>query len=251
MSCKYSKSVIFALLVFGISAQANASVMVGDIVRFQNGPGSPGGEFGIAHEATPDITEFATFCLEKNEYINFSDTFEVYDISQNADNGGVGGGPLDPVGEKTAWLYYNFRQGTLAGYENGDITDTSSSRVDAANALQNAVWFLEDEQNSAGVGASFVALADAEYDAFINDANYAGNMQTAIDLVRAMNIKWNSGSRKGQKAQSQLYLLDPPPGGGGSIPEPSTYIIWSLLMVGMIVVYKRQQGFSLAASSSC
>lgn len=228
--CFAQSLLVVTLAVFGLTSFAKASVEVGDFIRFQDGPGSPGGEFGIALDAVPSITQFVTFCLEKNEHINFQSRFYVESIEKYADNGGFGGGSPDYISAETAWLYYNFRQGTLAGYDFGLINDHSQSRINSANAFQNAVWYLEDEQDNAGSGQSFVDLAQAEKFAFDNDANYSGNMQTAIDLVRAMNLRWHKAG--GKKAQSQLYLLGDGGGSGGDqnvIPEPATATVWMLL----------------------
>ena len=53
--------------------------------------------------------------MEENEYFTPGSTY-YYGISQNAVNGGVSGGHPDPISKGTAWLYLNFAQGTLTGY---------------------------------------------------------------------------------------------------------------------------------------
>lgn len=212
-----------------MAAQANASINVGDLIRFQNGPGSPGGEFGIAHSATPNQTEFITFCTERNEYIDFSSNFYVESIQMTADAGGVAGGPQDPVDARTAWLYYNFRQGTLANYTSGVVSDRSSARVNSANALQNAVWFLEEEQNSAASGQNYVDMANAEWTLFTTSNNYSGNMQAAIDSVRIMNLRWHNAN--GARAQSQLFM----------VPEPASMAVWGTLGLFGLVTYRRRK----------
>ena len=58
---------------------------------------------------------FETFCIEGNEYFNPGRTY-YYSISQAAINGGISGGNPDPISMGTAWLYLNFAQGRLAGY---------------------------------------------------------------------------------------------------------------------------------------
>lgn len=219
-------SLLFAIQAFG-------SIQVGNTIVFQNGPGSPGGEFGVALAATPNDTEMITFCVERNEYINFSDTFLVDSIETYADAGGVGGGPNDPLDARTAWLYYNFNHGTLLNYTSGLINDFSGNRVSSANALQDAVWFLEQELTSAGVGAAFVQAANDEWNDYAGGTNltYSGNMQDAIDRVRIMNISWSSGARTGQRAQSQLF----------EVPEPGTIVIWSALGLLGMAGYRRRR----------
>lgn len=63
---------------------------------------------------------FITFCLQMTEYINFTSNFRVdgitnYAISDPSTRGGGADGKdfLDP---RTAWLYTQFTNGTLQGY---------------------------------------------------------------------------------------------------------------------------------------
>ncbi len=220
---------VAALLIFCTTGWA--SIKVGDTIRFQNGPGSPGGEFGIAHSATPNITELVTFCVERTEFVNFTSNFYVESIETYATNGGSGAvGGQDPVDARTAWLYYNFRHETLANYTYGALTDTSSSRVNSADALQKAIWFLESELASPGSGAAFVAAANAEMNSFLNNSlGYTGNMAAAIQSVRILNLLKNNAS--GESAQSQLFL----------VPEPGSLLVWGGLgLVGLVVGRRRK-----------
>ncbi len=83
---------------------------------------------------------FQTFCLEHNEYLNANTTHDVI-LNDRMVNGGVG--PQgDPLSVGTAWLYHEFQNGTLAGY---DYANTGVGRHASAQALQNAIWYLEDE----------------------------------------------------------------------------------------------------------
>lgn len=219
----------FLLVALCFAANADASIKVGDLIRFQDGPGSPGGEFGIAHASTPTVTEFITFCVEKNEYINFSSNFYVESISMTADAGGVSGGPQDPVGPEAQWLYYNFRMGTLVNYIAGGVNDTSTARTNSANALQNAIWFLEGEITNAGSGQAYVDLAVQELFAYNNSSNYSGNMATAMDRVRIMNIRWNNAN--GDRAQSQMFM----------VPEPTAMSVWASIGLSALFVRRRQK----------
>ncbi len=60
-------------------------------------------------------------------------------VSITASPGRRGGDPLDP---RTAYLYTKFVSGTLAGY---DYTP-STGRIFSAKALQDVIWYIEDEQ---------------------------------------------------------------------------------------------------------
>ena len=96
-----------------------------------------------AHRLEATAPNFETFCVERNEYLNFGQQyiFKV-DIDSAAIKGGLGGGNPDPLDARTAWLYCEFVKGTLQGY---DYANTGVGRVDSADALQYAIWYIENE----------------------------------------------------------------------------------------------------------
>ena len=116
------------LAVFGPMASANTMQLTLDYGSRHSGDG---GEFNASSSdfdpatmgyATQTIynaghpnTGFETFCVEYNEHFTPGSTY-YYGISQGAVNGGISGGNPDPISKGTAWLYLNFAQGTLAGY---------------------------------------------------------------------------------------------------------------------------------------
>jgi hypothetical protein len=92
-----------------------------------------GGEFVL----TPDTgAPFNSFCLERNEFISLGGTYS-YTVNNSAVAGGLAGGSPDPISIGTAYLYSQFRAGTLTGY--------SSASSANQTALQEAFWWLEDE----------------------------------------------------------------------------------------------------------
>jgi hypothetical protein len=237
--------IVAVLLSALLSSVASASLSVGDRVRFTDLTGSTGGgEFGVhlKDHANPFAgnTEsaelFRTFCLEKNEYIDFhKNGFIVESISTAAENGGLGGPQPDPISAETAWLYYNFARGSLSGYL-GDMA--------SADNLQKALWGFEDELNVAEMAAwsnnPFVLAAQAAILANGSD------VQEAVDRVRVLNIVWASDRHgfdgvyegpkpgtltSGDRAQSVLYI----------IPEASTIAVWSILSaMGVGVAYRKR-----------
>ena len=94
-----------------------------------NGPGTTGGgEFTIVVDET---RRFVTFCLQKTEYIDFFNAFNVdnistYAVSDPASNGGDADGK-DYLSEQTAFLYTQFRAGTLTGYNYGGPSHEASA----------------------------------------------------------------------------------------------------------------------------
>ncbi|MEW6200327.1 MAG: hypothetical protein AB1601_16880 [Planctomycetota bacterium] len=143
-----------------------------------------------AHRINPVPPLFETFCVEKNEYLNFGSgyTFQV-DIDPYVVRGGVGANPppYPQLSPKTAWLYCQFIKGQLNGYvytDSGNINDANDPRVQSANALQNVIWYYENEIANWASGLSGSTLALAQH--FYNLAE-AANPQD-IGCTRVMNL---------------------------------------------------------------
>jgi len=92
---------------------------------------------------------FETFCVEHNEEFTPGNNY-YFKVSDFASNGGITGGPLDPVDPATAYLYSKFRLGTLTrpAADGGGTYSTSAD----AYALQLAIWKIEGELNTDIVG---------------------------------------------------------------------------------------------------
>ena len=190
-------------------ATAGPVVLAGDAVQFANGPGDTGGgEFVVTVNGS---WSFITFCLQRTEYIDFSNTFTVdsvnpYTLTDPVVNGGDGTG-RDYIREQTAYLYSMFRAGTLAGYDY-----LGAGHVASADDLQRALWMFEDELQI-NLANPFVQLAN-------NAVN--GGLWSGIGNVRVMNL-----SRRGVEAQDQLTL----------VPEPASFV----LMLGGLAVLARRR----------
>jgi len=158
------------------------------------------GEFQL----TPDVGfAFQSFCVEVHEIIEVGKTYSVI-VNDEAI---LGDGNLDPAGpeggdllsEETAYLYQEFRNGTLTGY---DFTP-GIGRSASALALQTAIWHLEDEAGYQDIdilseaGKDFVELAIAN--------------ATGIGNVRILNLF--ELSQTGEKVVRQdMLVLIPAPG---------------------------------------
>jgi len=154
-------------------------------VTFQDSYGSTSGgefqvtpsDFGFTPVSLGEFDGFESFCVELNEHIRFNSTFYVT-FSDAAVNGGVGGqeppgsnsDPLDPM---TAYLYSEFVTESLDNYDYSGGT----GRVASADALQYAIWYIEDEITDLPAG-----LATTFYD----DAVAAG--WTDLGNVHVMNV---------------------------------------------------------------
>ncbi|MDP2324920.1 MAG: VPDSG-CTERM sorting domain-containing protein [Gammaproteobacteria bacterium] len=146
---------------------------------------------------------FQTFCLEGNETLNGYNATYTAAMNKNAMDGGVVG-LGDPLSVGTGWLYKQFAsqvwEGSLS-YNYG-----AGGRLTSANALQQAIWWLEGEKSvaydlgniymAAAVG-KFITQAGAKVDGAWNYGVYALNMTTA----------------NGGLAQDGLYYVRTPDGG--------------------------------------
>ena len=90
---------------------------------------------------------FQSFCLEVYESITVGNTYEALVNDEAILGGGLRPGELpgdaggDRVSPEVAYLYTEFRTGTLSGY---DYTP-GNGRIASARSLQMAIWHLEGE----------------------------------------------------------------------------------------------------------
>jgi hypothetical protein len=178
---------------------------------YQNGNG---GEFNAV---TTGLGSFATFCIEAQERIGPPPSGPyTYTINTGAVSGGQGVDAVDPhtgllmdnISLGTAWLYSQFRAGTLT-LDTGAGSYFDANRLANAGELQNAIWYFEEE---GGQNNGYVVLAETVLgktgDELKADANGAYGV-VALNLFDA----------NGNRIQDQLgYVLDP----SLVVPEPST-----------------------------
>ena len=142
---RFSAAFAICLLAAGVSMAA-PSVTIDRIDGTY--PASPvSGEFRLTPNSEladqlGSIEAFQSFCLEMYAPISMNTTYAAF-VNDEAVSGGYatvyspeGGDPISPA---TAYLYTEFRNDSLLGYEDG------VGRVGSAFALQSAIWYLEEE----------------------------------------------------------------------------------------------------------
>jgi hypothetical protein len=171
-----------AALVGGLAVTASANT----IVPRDSYGGTSGGEFRITtydgNYATPGANVrdpagslFQTFCVEKDEYISFGNSYQ-WDLNTQAVNGGVGGPSPDPLDPRTAYLFTQFWNGTLSSYN----YTNASLRPGDADELQEAIWYIEQEITGAnGQAATWVTEATNAV---------AGAWGNTLGNVRVLNL---------------------------------------------------------------
>lgn len=212
--------VVVGVCVLGASvAQAAATVTVGRVSGTFFTPGwageyqlTPNSELGTLLSSGGS---FQSFCIEMGALVQAepATTYNVA-VSGNIMNSGV---PLTP---EAAYLYTQFRNGTLAGY---DYT-VGAGRADSARSLQAALWYVQGQGSDlvdllnpnpawvpVGAGSSEALLAQQ----FVDEALASG--WTSIGNVRVLNL-YTNGTQVCVDNQDMLGLV---PG----VPAPGALVL--------------------------
>jgi len=201
------KKSLLTTIVVVIIISLNSITMANPTIKLYEGnyQAGSGGEFKavVTSEGIPGYSvgsTFQSFCLEHDEYFRYDTTYYAV-VNDKAVMGGAGGPSPDPLDPRTAWLYNEFVEQTLDGY----IFDNRYGRLASARALQNAIWYLEDEINYIHTGSladHFVQLANAS-DWYQN--NYIGNVRI-LNLYKYSNLTGH--------VQDQIVRISPVPAPG-------------------------------------
>jgi hypothetical protein len=215
------KLLLFSVLSSFLFLSAAASgwaypLRVGDVISLSNGPGTTnGGEFKVNLISPTSSTDiFRTFCLEKNEYFSWDQHLTIKGINDYATAGGGGAtNGMDYLSDETRYLYYHFYRGDLIGYDYSD-----SGRVESADALQKAIWMLEEEMD----------LDDFNPFIYYLKTSVVGSTgwTAGLDSVKVLNLYKPDGS----KAQDQLTM----------VPEPGALISLGIVLLGLGGVTRRR-----------
>jgi hypothetical protein len=179
-----ARGLLVCVLLAG-SAAASPRVGVTHVNGYFTGIG---GEFTLTPNAemaalTGETGPFGSFCLEWSETVHLNAGYDVI-VNQEALRGGSNAGPAgpgggDPLDSRTAYLYSHFRAGTLLGYE----YTPGAGRALSAQALQDVIWYLEDERPmNWGAGS----LQDAFHTAAQNAVD--SGLWTGLGNVRVLNM---------------------------------------------------------------
>ena len=144
MPCVFVASNLFAQLSTTLDLAPNGyrdpNAWGGEFTAFVTGGPNFAANYNSAAQATiGGQTGFETFCVEIDEEFSPGGTYNT-----SLGNTIIPGGAAITIG--TAYLYSQFAQGTLSGYQYG----TGMARETSADELQDAIWYLQGEVTSAG-----------------------------------------------------------------------------------------------------
>ena len=157
---------------------------------------------GISGKEGPE--SFQTFCIEHDEYVHSANS-EVLDIwvsTANVDttpgshawNGGLNTDAGDDLDYRTAYLFTQFANGTLANYDYNPLATRSQS----AEALQNVIWYIEGETTKSW----------ADGDNSLEDKFYkAAGVANWTDIGNVRVLQMGIGGANGQ---DMLYVTPVP-----------------------------------------
>ena len=191
-------AMIFLSCLFGtVPARADMWVNVQHDFDGQYGT-TNGGEFLITVLQDPigiyaKEAQFTTFCLETDEFVSQNQNYYVT-IGTSAWQGGSGGPEPDPLSPQSAYLYSLWLDG---GIRHSDT---------AADALQKAIWYLEQEtlgENNwlVGIAQDAVSLGGSN-DSWYNRWGYT------IGDIRVMSL-WANPDHTGN--QQDMLVRVPAP----------------------------------------
>ena len=151
-----------------------------------------------------------------------------YTINTGAvEGGGPGGGanaidpntglPMDNISLGTAWLFSQFSAGTLT-LDNGSGSYFDTNRLANAGELQQAIWYLEDENN--GVNNGYVSLAETALGTDLTGVKADSNGEFGVVALNLFDCgrQPGSGSVGGCSRTHDSRLLSAGPGCLGFYP---------------------------------
>lgn len=186
---------------------------------------------GLVSDYAPAATYgngIETFCVEYNEHVSVPGNY-YYQVSLAA----IRGGQLvnDPISVGTAWLYSQFAQGSLAGYN----YTPGSGRIASAGALQQTIWWLEGERDDPGTSNPFRS-AVVSYFGGIDEAK--ADVSDPDDYeVYVLNLGTTADGNGGLwPNQDQLVWIK----GGYSVPDGGlTLILLGIAMGGLSLLRRK------------
>ncbi len=176
---------------------------------------------------------FQTFCMERSEGISMTTTGVTYAYveSDRARDGSVG--PVgDPLSLGAAWLYEQFADGVLPGY---NYLGTPTQRQASAALLQNALWMLEGEMTDS-LSNTYLSMAATQFGS-VTAAELDNNGAYGVRVLNMYAANRDGSPNLSQRRQDVLVRVPKVADGGATV----TMLGMGLLMAVAMVRRKEEQ----------
>jgi hypothetical protein len=245
-------ALVFCIVSPGLTFAAIEFAEEGDTINLYDGLGGLGGIFYVDvlgagnvsstapfNGSTPNY-DFPTFCVEIEEHISpgASNTYFVDKVSDTTSAGGK------KLGSFAAWLYTAYLEAVISpGAAGLELVANWGTTASHANAIQRGIWLsmgysvsaADGSIDGSGYNSAFFSSLFAAYQASAwstGSANVGNVWNYGYETGQVAIMNLTSGTvRGGSKVQDQLVIIPqlPPPPGTGPLPEPMSFLVWSML----------------------